>query len=156
MERFRSRLSGSQKLQLAIGVSIILTVFIVMVAIGWVLISGAPECKPGSPTLAFQVRRVGPNWEMEFTYVTCNLYLADFRLTIRNELSEPVGVIENVSFLELTPTNWDTYKVVFQKVRDESKLAIGAKMLFDTTTYPAGYWAVIKYRWNEFAYHEFQ
>ncbi len=127
---------------------------------GWVYVSDAPRCSSRDSwglSISFHVQKVNLNWTLWIRSVTCGLYLTSITMTILNGLIEPVGIMNHVPLSELTPANWDTYKVVYQKYEDESTLAIGAKILFDATAYPAGYTVAFYFSGNnEFARHTFR
>jgi len=133
------RPSSRRRKQLAIFATIV--AFLLIMTVLWqVFLPGKEGTEhPVSRGVEFDILAENGNWSMTVTYTPSGLNLTDATLTIRNESGVPAGMMHDIVLFDLTPANWNLYRVIYQKAGTETTVAVGARILIDATTYPTGF-----------------
>jgi len=144
----RTEQHSPRRMELVIAIAAILTISIVVVTIWWA--SSSPMLGsggvPGARGVEFDIQQKDGNWTMAVSYSPPGFILSETTLTILDRSLSPVVTMTHVALSELTPANWDSYGVIYQKRGAETTIVVGATLLVSGAIYPAGYAYGLSYR----------
>jgi len=130
--------------QLIIAVVVIAVVLAVTlpIAAAWVLYwSVSQSLENGSQihTISFNIQSSGGNWTMIVSFVSGNMNPSGTFMTIFDYNGQVKMPMSSVPLSSLTPANWNTYGVLYQKTSAGSYVGVGDTILVYKLSYPSGH-----------------
>ncbi len=95
-------------------------------------------CDPGCDRIDFTLQTTGNNWTMTVSSIHGYVNPSDVHMTILDANHVVKLPMSSIKLSMLTPANWATYKVAFQKVNSGSAIGVGDVVSVDKTYYPQG------------------
>jgi len=120
---------------------LMVAITVVLAAVLYVMVSGLLS-GPGSTARAIGVSKTttGGNWTLLVTSSPTGLALTTVTLTIKDNNGVVKSPMSAIAMSTLTAANWNTYKVLYQKVNAaDTDMTVGASILVYITTYPTNY-----------------